>query len=229
MKKKLVALVCALALLTGASLAVEAPDETLDEASVEASVETSTAITYVDVPEDEWYAEVVYEMTEKGLMSGIGEGYFGPNDGVNRAMVVTVLWRLEGCPQPESMSSFTDIDPEDLENFWYAPQAAWAKSVGIANGYEDGTFHALDLVTREQMASFLYQYAKYTGQPLAQGSLGLFDDAYTVSEWAVDAVRHVVGMGIIQGDAWGNLDPQGPTTRAALATMLHRMMMEAAG
>ena len=169
------------------------------------------------------------EVTQKGLMSGIGGGYFGPNDGVNRAMVVTVLWRLEGCPQPESLASFTDIDPENTQVFWYAPQTAWAKSVGIANGYEDGTFHGEDLVTREQMASFLYQYAKYKGAPLAKGSLGLFDDAYLISEWAVDAVRHVVGMGIVQGDAFGNLDPQGVTTRAALATMLHRMMIEAAG
>ena len=168
-------------------------------------------------------------MTEKGLMSGIGDGYFGPNDGVNRAMVVTVLWRLEGCPQAESPESFVDIDPEDLENFWYAPQAAWAKEVGIANGYEDGTFHGLDLVTREQMASFLYQYAKYKGQPLAQGSLGLFDDAHTVSDWAVDAVKHAVGMGILQGNAHGELAPRSRTTRAALATMLHRMMIEAAG
>lgn len=237
MKRKFVALLAALALLTGPVLAAETPEweenaqaETQVDTEVDAEVETEaeTPITYVDVPEDEWFFQVVYEMTEKGLMSGIGDGYFGPNDGVNRAMVVTVLWRMEGCPQPEDPASFTDIDPENPD-FWYAPQAAWAKEVGIANGYEDGTFHGEDLVTREQMASFLYQYAKYTGQPLAQGSLGLFDDAYLVSEWAVDAVKHVVGMGIIQGDAWGNLDPQGPTTRAALATMLHRMMIDAAG
>ena len=79
------------------------------------------------------------------------------------------------------------------------------------------------------MACFLYRYAQYKGEPLAQGALGLFDDAYLISSWAVDAMKHVVGMGIIQGDAFGKLDPQGPTTRAALATMLHRMMIEAAG
>lgn len=210
MKRKWIALLCALGLLIAPAPAAHASD-------------------YLDVPDWEWYAEVVAEMTEKKLMTGIGDGYFGPNDGVNRAMAVTVLWRLEGCPQPESLDSFADIDPEDTQVFWYAPQTAWAKSVGIANGYEDGTFRGWDPVTREQMASLLYQYAKYKGQPLAQGTLGLFDDAYLVSEWAVDAVKHVVGMGIIRGDAFGNLDPQGPTTRAALATMLHRMMIPAVG
>lgn len=210
MKRKLIALLCALSLLSGSAL-------------------TAQASSYVDVPDWEWYADVVEEMTEKGIMVGIGEGYFGPNEKVNRAMVVTVLWRLEDCPQPETLESFTDIDPENTEVFWYAPQAAWAKSVGIANGYEDGTFHGEDLVTREQMASFLYQYAKYKGDPLARGSLGLFNDAYLISEWAVDAVKHVVGMGIVQGDTLGNLDPQGPTTRAALASMLHRMLIPAVG
>ena len=209
MKRKFVALLCALALLTGTGLAA--------------------GTAYLDVPDWEWYADAVEEVTQKGLMIGVDPGYFGPEEEVTRAMVVTVLWRLEGCPEVETPESFADIDPADPELFWYALQAAWAKSVGIANGYEDGTFQGENMVTREEMASFLYQYAKYKGQPLGQGSLGLFDDAYLISDWAVDAVRHVVGMGIIQGDEFGNLDPQGPTTRAALASMLHRMMIPAAG
>ena len=209
MKRKIIALLCALGLLTGGVLAMENP--------------------YLDVPEGEWYTDIVLEITEKGLMIGVDPGYFGPEEGVTRAMVVTVLWRMEGCPEPESLESFTDIDPEDLEVFWYAPQLAWAKSVGLANGYEDGTFQGENLVTREEMATLLYLYAQYKGEPLAQGSLGLFDDAYLVSEWAVDAVRHAVGMGLIQGDELGHIDPQGTTTRAALATLLYRMLIPAAG
>ena len=209
MKRKLIALVCALGLLIPTALA--------------------DGTSYLDVPEWEWYADVVAEMTEKGIMTGTKEGYFSPNSTVTRAMAVTVLWRLEGCPQPEDLNSFTDIDPDDPEVYWYAPQAAWAKEAGIANGYTDGSFRGNKKVTREQMASFIYQYAKYKGQPLAQGSLGLFDDAYKVSDWAVDAVKHAVGMGILQGNAHGELAPQSKTTRAALATMLHRMMIEAVG
>ena len=209
MKRKLMALLCALGLLTSTALAA--------------------GNSYLDVPEGEWYTEVVLEVTEKGLMTGMKEGYFVPGGKVNRATVITVLWRMEGCPQPESLESFTDIDPEDPAVSWYAPQAAWAKAAGIATGYDDGTFHGEKPVTREQMACFLYRYAQYKNEPLAQGSLGLFDDAYLISDWAMDAVKHVVGMGIFVGNSSGKLNPQGPTTRAALATMLHRMMIEAAG
>lgn len=209
MKRKIIALLCALGLLITPVLAAENP--------------------YLDVPEGEWYTDIVLEVTEKGLMIGVEEGYFGPEEGVTRAMVVTVLWRMEGCPEPESPESFLDIDPEDTELFWYAPQVAWAKENGVINGYDDGTFQGENFVTREELAALLYLYAQYKGEPLAKGSLGLFDDAYLVSEWAMDAVRHAVGMGLIQGDEFGHIDPQGLTTRAALATILHRMMIPAAG
>lgn len=84
-------------------------------------------------------------------------------------------------------------------------------------------------MTREQLACFLYRYAAYKGEPLAAGALGLFKDAETVSDWAQDAVRHAVGLGILQGNDLGALEPQGVANRAALAVMLQRMQTPAVG
>lgn len=116
-----------------------------------------------------------------------------------------------------------------LEEDWYAVQAAWAKGTGVAAGYADGSFGGRDLVTREQLACFLYRYAAYKGEPLAAGALGLFKDAEAVSPWAEEAVRHAVGLGVLQGSDLGTLEPQGIANRAALAVMLQRMRTPAVG
>ena len=85
------------------------------------------------------------------------------------------------------------------------------------------------MVSREQMASFLYRYAQYKGEPLAQGALGMFSDVADISEWAQEAMAHVTGLGIMQGGDGGRLDPAGVTNRAALAVMIQRMLTPVVG
>ena len=208
MKRQWIALALVLALTVGTALAAGAG--------------------YSDVPHDAWFAAAVEEVTEKGLMSGSGDGTFRPNEAVTRAMVITVLWQLEGSPAQSDLSSFSDIDPAG-SGMWYAPQAAWAKNAGVASGYADGSFHGGEAVTREQLAAFLYRYAVYKDQPIAQGALGLFSDAGLVSSWAQDPVRHMVGMGYFRGDSEGRLDPLGTADRAELASILCRMLTPAVG
>ena len=99
----------------------------------------------------------------------------------------------------------------------------------MASGYADGSFGGRDLVTREQVACFLYRYAQYKEEPLAEGALGLFRDAADISPWAEDAMRHAVGAGILQGDSQGLVAPGGYADRASLAAMLQRMLTPAAG
>ena len=157
-------------------------------------------------------------------MTGLEDGLFGPYEPVTRATVITVLWRLEGSPVVSVEEPFTDAEED-----WYAEPAAWAKGTGVATGYIDGTFGGRDLLTREQLACFLYRYAIYKEDSLATGALGLFKDADAVSPWAEDAVRHAVGLGILQGNDLGTLEPQGVANRAALAVMLQRMRTPAVG
>lgn len=203
MKKRWIALLCTLCLLPLPAQAAE---------------------QYPDIAGDEWFVEAVNALTEEGVMTGLEGGVFGPYEPVTRATVITVLWRLEGSPEVSVEEPFTDA-AED----WYAVQGAWAKGTGVATGYSDGSFGGRDLVTREQLACFLYRYAAYKGEPLATGALGLFRDADAVSPWAEDAVRHAVGLGILQGSDRGTLEPQGVANRAALAVMLQRMQTPAVG
>lgn len=183
---------------------------------------------YIDLVGDEWFYESAMEMTERGLMNGYsdyieGPYHFGPYQPVTRATVVTVLWRLYGSPAASLEEPFPDT-----VGTWYETSAAWAKDVGLSGGYDNGCFGGEDYITREQLAVFLYRYAALTGQPLASGALGLLTDADQIAEWAVDAVRHAVGAGIIQGDQ-GWFYPQLTANRASLAVILHRMLTPAAG
>ena len=178
---------------------------------------------YVDVAGDEWFASAALEMTERGVIAGVSENEFGPHVPTTRAMVVTVLWRLFGAPRTSTDKPFSDA-----KGTWYEAAAAWAKAVGLADGYEDGTFGGEDRITREQLAVFLYRYAGLSGQPIASGALGLFADADRISDWAVDAVRHTVGAGLLQGSE-GHFFPQNTADRATLAVTLQRMLTPAAG
>lgn len=204
MKRRWIALLCALCLLP---IPVQA-----------------AGTGYPDIAGDEWFVSAVEAMTEEGIMTGLEGGIFGPYEPVTRATVITVLWRLEGSPQMSVAEPFADAEED-----WYAAPAAWAKGVGVATGYDDGSFGGRDLVTREQLACFLYRYAQYKEGPLAAGALGLFKDSDAISDWAEDAVRHAVGLGILQGSDLGLLDPGGIANRAALAIMLQRMRTPAVG
>lgn len=211
MKRFCAALLAALCLLSGTVGAAESP-----------------ANPFTDVPEDEWYTSAVLEIVRQGIMAGTDPGLFSPEADVTRAMVITVLWKLEGSPQPAGTGSFPDVSPNDLVSSWYSVPAAWAKEQGIAHGHDDGLFRGDDPVTREELAAFLYSYDLYLGEAPAEGSLGLFPDANQVSDWAVDPVRHAVGMGYLRGDENG-LDPQGRATRAQLASILLRILTPAVG
>lgn len=228
MKRRLLALLCALGLMI--PVAAAAQEESPAPEATPVPETTSAPALYTDVPGTAWYADEVAAVTEQGLMTGVGEGLFAPADPVTRAAVVTVLWRLEGCPQPtEGAAAFSDVTAGDPASAWYLPQTAWAREAGIASGYEDGTFRGGDPVSREELAVFLYRYAVYKGQPVAEGILALFTDAETVSAWAKEAMAHVVGMGLFRGDEHQKLTPQGRASRAELAVILWRMQVPAVG
>ena len=183
------------------------------------------AADYTDVKGGAWYADAVQTVTDKGLMNGTNATSFSPSAYVTRATVVTVLWRLEGCPEPASQTGFPDV----AAGSWCDHAVRWAKETQIADGYSDGRLGADDPVTREQLALFLSRYTYYKGHTLAEGMLTLYPDGDKVSKWAVDGMKHAVGAGLITGTSAGTLSPLGYTTRAELAVILVRLMTPAAG
>ena len=156
-------------------------------------------------------------------MPRCGEGTslttFEPNSNMTRAMLVTVLYRLEGSPDASGGSAFADV--KDGE--WYADAVAWASSNGIVSGYGGGIFGTNDSITREQLSAILHRYVQYKGCDTSKSAeLTKFADAPSVSEWAADAIKWAVAEGLITGTTETTLDPKGAATRAQVAAILMR-------
>ena len=160
-------------------------------------------------------------------MNGTGETTFEPNNTTTRAMIVTMLYRLEmedGRSESGEAgdASFTDLE----EGSWYEEAVIWAAENGIVKGYDETTFGPYDPVTREQLAAILYRYNEMGDGRLEMEEASSISDAYTdadqISEWAEEAMRWCIASGIITGMTETTLEPKGNATRAQVATMLMR-------
>ena len=159
---------------------------------------------------------------EHGLMNGVGGGKFNPDGTVTRAMLATVLYRQAGSPDVQNASAFPDVNPGE----WYGKAIAWAADAGVVTGYPDGTFDPNKAVTRQEMATMFYRYAKFAKFDVsAAGDLSVFPDRNQVLEYAMEAMVWANGAGLITGNVVNDvtcLDPKGNATRAQLATILMR-------
>ena len=174
-----------------------------------------------DVSRGDWFYKDVEYVYNKGIMDGVDRFTFAPNANLTRAMIVTILYRIEGEPVTRSSSDFTDVD----SGLWYTKAVAWAASKDIVNGYGNGKFGPNDLVTREQLAAILYRYTAYKGESTAavSGNLNHFTDTASVSAYAVDAMNWAVGEGLINGSG-DKLMPRDNATRAQVAAIIHRYL-----
>lgn len=183
----------------------------------EATTENISQV-FPDTKSDDWYSEAAAYAYNNGLMKGNGDGSFGANDSATRGQIVTILHRLANEPET-STSDFKDIGGSE----YFAEGVAWAAELGIVNGYEDGTFGANGNVTREELATILYRFAKSQDKlGDKKGDLSGFADGGAASDWAADALAWAVGNGLLQGNDDGSLNPSGTATRAEIATILMR-------
>ena len=173
-----------------------------------------------DVPADAWYADSVDFVSSHELFEGTDKG-FEPSMNMTRAMLVTVLYRLENEPDATAEAVFTDVK----EDSWYADAVEWAASSGIVNGVGNDLYDPNGDVTREQIATMLYRYVKHLGLDVSsRGSLDKFYDGDQVSDWAKDAMQWAVKLGIFRGDDTGSLNPKNKATRAEVATLMERIV-----
>lgn len=177
---------------------------------------------YTDLNMGEWYHDGIHYCLDEGLMDGVDAGMFAPNATTSRAMIVTILWRLQGSPEVEATETFTDVSPDA----WYAKAIAWAVAEGVADGYGEGLFGPNDAITREQLAAMLWRYA---GSPEADGDLSVFADGADTSSWAEQAMSWAVARGLLTGVDNDRLAPGGQATRAQTATILMRFAQSVAG
>ncbi len=175
---------------------------------------------FVDVRTGDWFFEDVEYVAAHGIMTGMTGTMFGPAVDTSRAMIVTMLYRLEGEPATES-SAFADVQPGS----WYDKPVAWAQKNGIVTGYSADRFGPADAVTREQMAAILYRYAVYKGYDTsARGNLAAYADAAEISDWAETALSWANGAGIITGMDASRINPKGTASRAQVAAIFHRFL-----
>lgn len=181
-----------------------------------------------DVAPEDWFYDAVGFVSGRSLFQGTGERMFSPDAAMTRAMLVTVLWRMEGEPVAQD----TDGAFGDLTQDWYIPAVRWVSGAGIADGTgrvvtENGAYAAFSPdaeITREQLAALLYRYAGYKGVEREAGGLDAFSDAAQASAYAREPLAWAVGAGILQGRGDAMLDPRGDASRCEVAAMLMRFM-----
>lgn len=184
---------------TGGKYTFVMPEE---KVKIQVTYQEIQEVAYSDVVVGSWYEEAVAYVSDNGLMNGVGGGKFAPNRTVTRAMVWTVLARMDG----EDTAS---------TSLWYAKAQQWAMETGVSDGTNPES-----AITREQLATMLY---RYYGSPAISGSLSGYADGASVTDWAKDAMVWAVQEGLIQGTGANKLSPTADTTRAQLAQILMRL------
>ena len=176
---------------------------------------------FIDIARDAWYKDAVQYAYDNGLMTGVSATEFAPEQTTTRAMIVSILARLEGVTTAEA-AGFADVDDE-----WYATAVNWAANVGVVNGYEDNTFRPNTAITREQLAAILMNYAAYKGYDVsARADLSHYSDADSISSWANDVLLWAVAEGLLTGVTDDTIAPQAHATRAQVAAILQRFLSE---
>ena len=174
---------------------------------------------FIDIARDAWYKDAIQYAYDNGLMTGVSATEFAPEQTTTRAMIVSILARLEGVESAQA-AGFADVDDE-----WYATAVNWAANVGVVNGYEDNTFRPNTAITREQLAAILMNYAAYKGEDVsARADLTSYTDQ--PSTWAQEAISWSVAEGLLTGVTADTLQPQGAATRAQVAAILQRFLSE---
>lgn len=174
---------------------------------------------FTDVSDNAWYADNVQFVYEKGLMAGTAADKFSPETKMNRAMLVTVLYRMDGSHAASGTTPFTDIQAKE----YYYPALVWAYGNGIINGTAPDKFSPEAPITREMMVTIFYRYAQFKGLYVSKtDSLSKYTDAVKISNYAKTPFAWAVAAGVIFGNSATTLNPLGTATRAECATILQR-------
>lgn len=186
----------------------------------DSEIELQSVLEFPDCNPNEWYASAVTYVSDKGLITGYNDGTFGPYDNVTRGQLVTILWRMEGKPVSSS-AGFSDVSSSD---FYYSA-ALWAQKNGVIKGYGDGTFGGERLITREEAAVMLANYANFKGYDTASDKAALMRISgwREADSWALDSLGWCVDQGLMSGKdtpSGAYLDPMGSTWRSAMAKMI---------
>lgn len=215
------------------------PAKPREDKNQEPGTENKEEMPFRDISEIDWFYEDVAFAFANGLFNGISQDRFAPHMTMSRAMLVTVLYRLEmslktaGAVKTDGTAGTTGTSGTDYgnpftdvpEGKYYTDAVKWAAENEIVKGIGNGAFDPNGEITREQMAVILYRYMKYAGiEYVVTDEYILFADESSIADYAKDAVQILNKLGIIRGKGKGIIDPEGRATRAEVAAMLHRFI-----
>lgn len=183
---------------------------------------TDVSEIFTDVPANHWAQAAIQYVYDNGLMTGVSDTAFAPEATTTRAMIVSMLARMENVTSAAD-AGFSDVAADD----WYATAVNWAAANGIVNGISADTFAPNDPITREQLAAMLMNYAQYKGMDVsARADLSHYSDAENISSWANDVLSWAVAEGLLTGVTDDTIAPQVHATRAQVAAILQRFLSE---
>ena len=191
-------------------------------ANLAAEVSTCPSAQFVDLGDlfPEAHDAVDY-MVANGYMNGMAQTVFGPHVDLNRAMMVTILYRIAGEPDVSGTHSFVDVPDGEF----YTEPVIWAVSNGITTGLDATHFAPGKSLTRQELVTFLYRFAGTMGYDrTATTELSAYTDADQIQPYAVKAFQWAVAEGIIKGVTETTLEPEATTTRAQVSLMVYRMI-----
>lgn len=201
----------------GGGSSVSVSDQSKKETEI--PVQTDKPSNYNDLSEEHWAAESIRVLTEKGIVTGTGNGNFEPERTVNRAEFITMIVRALGL-QGVSEGSMSDVNMND----WYYQSVNSAIKAGLVSGY-DGKFRPLDSITREEMSVILANALKYRGMVFdVAEETTKFTDADSISIWAADSIKNMVQIGILNGFDDNSFRAKEATTRAQASTVILRLI-----
>lgn len=181
---------------------------------------------FEDVKKEDWFFDNVRYVSENQYMSGMSATTFAPNACITRAMLVTILWRVDGKPKTnDSVLPFCDTMP----NEYYVEAVRWAAKNKIVFGAEDHRFMPNSYLTREQLATILFRYASYKGYDTSVGentNILSYTDYDDISEYAISAMQYSVGSGLMVEEKDTTLRPKECVTRAQMAAIAQKFIEE---
>ena len=180
---------------------------------------------FSDVDAAAWYGDSVKFVTAREIFNGNGDGTFAPSATMNRAMAAQILYNLDGSAKAGDGTRFSDVTAGD----WFNGAVGWASGLGVINGY-NGAYAPLDAVTRQDLVTILYRYAKQAGYNVSVGTtvnLLTYADGADVKDYAQEAMRWAIAVGLVKGYEDNTLRPTATATRAEVAAIMQRLVQNA--
>lgn len=193
--------------------------ETQKEPTQQKPTQTENNIkSFSDIKQDDWFYNDVMFVFNNKIMTGTSESEFSPDTTLNRAMMITILHRIDGDNSVYEKDIFNDVE----KNSWYEDAVKWGYENKIVSGTGENTFAPMDNLTREQLCVMLYNYTEHIGVETEFADISTYSDNNTVSDWAKDAVCWAVQEKIVTGKGNNTLAPKDSATRAETAAVIRR-------